>query len=175
MKINGQHAVYRVDNLQRPVIDLQYRCRLAFLAGQFHEHLIHGLPGLFIQRRQIQVRLSQGAQTIINAGVNVHHIAILVNQVDRRQEARALQTVAIQIVRRNIGGGDQRDATGKQRLQQRRQQHGVGDIGNKELVETQHVGLRLETISDDFQRIFLPLQFGQLFMHPQHEAVEMQP
>lgn len=120
------------------------------------------------------MRLGQGAQTIVDAGVDVHHVAVLVDQIDSRQETRPLQAVAVQIVRRDVRRGHQRDAAREQRLQQRGQQHGVGDVGDEEFVEAQHVGLGLEAVGDDFQRVFPPLQLGQLFMHPQHEAVEVQ-
>ena len=90
------------------------------------------------------------------------------------RKQRPLQTVAVQIVRRDVRRGHQRNAAREQRLQQRGQQHGVGDVGHEEFVEAQHVGLGLKAVGDDFQRVFPPLQLGQLFMHPQHEAMKVQ-
>ncbi len=86
--------------------------------GQRLPQRLHLLRRLGIQRRQPEVRLSQRAQAVINPGVNVHDVAVLFDRLDSRQEARALQAVAIEILRRNIRRGDQRNATGKQRLHQ---------------------------------------------------------
>lgn len=102
------------------------------------------------------MRLGQGTQTIVDARVDVHHVAVLVDQIDGRQETRPLQTVAVQIVRRDVRRGHQRNAAREQRLQQRGQQHGVGDVGHEEFVEAQHVGLGLKAVGDDFQRVFPP-------------------
>lgn len=144
------------------------------LTRQLDEHSIQGRARLVVQRRQVEVSLGQGTQTIVDTGVDVHHVAVLVDKIDGRQETRPLQAVAVQIVRRNVRRGDQRNAAGEQRLQQRGQQHGVSDVGHEEFVEAQHIGFGLEAVSDDFQRVFPPLQLGQLFMHSQHEAVEVQ-
>ncbi|MNG82042.1 hypothetical protein D3C79_407130 [compost metagenome] len=174
MEIHRQHPVHRADRLQRAVIDLQHRRGFPLLPRQLDEHPVHGVSGLTVERRQVQMRLSQSTQTVIDTGIDVHHIAVVVNQGNRRQETRTLQAIAVQIVRRNIRRCHQRDAARKQRLQQRGQQHRVGDVGNEEFVKTHYVGLRLETVGDDVQRVLLPLQLGQLFMHPQHKAVEVQ-
>ncbi|MNG64645.1 hypothetical protein D3C79_228900 [compost metagenome] len=175
MEIHRQYPIHRADRLQRPVIDLQHRRLLSCLPRQLDEHPVQGLSGLTVERRQVQMRLSQSAQTVINAGIDIHHIAVVVNQGNRRQKARTLQAVAVQLVRRNIGRRHQRDAASKQRLQQRGQQHGVGDVGDEEFVKTHYVGLRLEPVGNHLQRVLLPLQLGQFFVHAQHKTVEMQP
>ncbi len=60
--------------------------------------------------------LRQRPQPVIDAGVHIHNVAVLFNGIDSRQEAGALQTVAVEFIRRNIGGRDQRDAACKQRF-----------------------------------------------------------
>jgi hypothetical protein len=120
------------------------------------------------------MRLRQRAQAVINAGIDVHNIAMLFNGVDRGQETGALQAVAIELIWRNIRGRHQRDAAGEQGFHQAAQQHGVSNIGDKKLIETEHVGFRFKAVGDDFQRVAVPLQGGQLFMNPQHKAMEMQ-
>ena len=82
---------------------------------------------------------------------------MLFDGINGRKKTRALQTVAIQLIWRNIGGRHQRNATGKQRLHQAAEQHGIGDIRNKKFVEAQHVRFGLKAVGDDFQRIALPL------------------
>ena len=118
--------------------------------------------------------MGQGTQAIIDAGINVHNIAMLLDGVDSGQKTGALQTIAIELIRRNIGSRHQRDAAGEQGFHQTAQQHGVSNIGDKKLVETEHVGFRFKAVGDNLQRVAMALQGGQLFMHPQHKAMEMQ-
>ena len=53
-------------------------------ARQREPQFIHLFAGVVIQRRQPQVRLRQGTQPIIDAGIDVHNIAMLLDGVDRR-------------------------------------------------------------------------------------------
>ena len=106
------------------------------------------------------MRLGQRAQTIIDAGVDIHHIAVLLNRVDRRQEAGALQTVTVQFVRRNIRRRHQGYPAGKQRFHQTAQQHRIGNVRDKKLIKAEHIGFSFKTVRNDFQRIAVPLQRG---------------
>ena len=96
------------------------------------------------------------------------------NGVDGRQEARALQAVAVKLVRRDIRRRNQRNAAREQRFHQAAEQHGVSDIRDKKLVKTQYVRFRFKTFGDDFQRVAMPLKLRQFFMHSQHKAVKVQ-
>ena len=96
---------------------------------------------------------------------------MLFDGINGRKKARALQTVAIQLIRRNIGGCHQRNTTGKQRLHQTAEQHSVGDVRNKKFVKAQHVRFGLKAVGNDFQRIALPLQGRKLFMDAQHKTM----
>jgi hypothetical protein len=73
-------------------------------------------------------------------------------------ETCALQAVAIELIRRDIRRGHQRDPAGKQRFHQAAQQHGIGDVRNKKLVEAEHVRFRLEPVGHNLQRIAFALQ-----------------
>ena len=99
---------------------------------------------------------------------------MLLDGVDRRQKTGPLQAIAIEFIRRNIGGRHQGDAAGEQGFHQPAQQHGVGNIGDKKLVETEHVGFRFKAVGDNLQRVAMSLQGGQLFVYAQHETMEMQ-
>lgn len=69
--------------------------------------------------------------------------------LDGRQEARALQTITIEIIRRNVRGGHQRNAAFKQRFHQRAQQHRIGDIGDKKFIKTEDVRFCFESVRNN--------------------------
>ncbi len=55
--------------------------------------------GVWSQRRiQVGRRLLQLPQAIVDAAVQVHHVHVLLNQLDGRQESFALQAVLVQIL-----------------------------------------------------------------------------
>jgi hypothetical protein len=84
-----------------------------------------------------------------------------------------LQAVAIELIWRNIRGGHQRDATREQGFHQAAQQHGVGNIGDKNSSK-QSTSVSALKRSANFQRIAVSLQGRQLFMDAQHKAMEVQ-
>jgi len=62
-------------------------------------------------------RLSDAVEIIAELGyrsigltLDVHHLEILLDEIDRRQELIALQAVKVKFIRRKVGGGDQYDA-----------------------------------------------------------------
>ncbi|MCY1429209.1 hypothetical protein D9M71_451170 [compost metagenome] len=121
----------------------------------------------------VQLGLLQGAQAVVHATVDVDHLGMLLEQGDRRQEAGALQSVLVQAVRDDVGGRHQAHAVLEQLLEQGREDHGVGDVGNEELVEADHPGLVGEALADDGQRVLLALEGFHFLVHALHEAVEV--
>ena len=67
----------------------------------------------------------------------------------------------------------QRDPTGKQPVEQPAKQHGVGDVGDLELIQTQYLDLSPEVARNDDERVFLALQLAHAMMNVLHEAMEM--
>ena len=61
----------------------------------------------------------------------------------------------------------------EQLLHQRAENHGIGNVGHEEFIETDHPRLVGELASDELQRILLALELTQLLVHPLHEAVEV--
>ena len=53
------------------------------------------------------------------------------------------------------------------------EQHGIGDVGNEEFVETNDAGLARGLFRDQLQRIGVVLMFLQLVVNPLHEAMEV--
>jgi hypothetical protein len=100
-------------------------------------------------------------------------MAMALDQVDGRQEARALQPALVQRAGRGVRAGDQHRALREQALEQARQQHRVADVADEELVEHQHPQPPAPVGGDRGQRVALPGMRAQLGMDLAHEAVEV--
>ena len=101
--------------------------------------------------------------------------------VDEGQEQRAIEPVAIEVVRRDIGRGDQDHAILEQRREQPRQDHRVGDIVDGEFVETDDTRFGRDIARNRRDRIVLLdlallqrlAMRGNAVMRIGHEVVEM--
>jgi hypothetical protein len=120
-----------------------------------------------------QLRLLEVTQTIVHAAVDVDDFGVLLDQRNGRQETRTLQAVLVQAVRHDVRGRDQGHAVLEQLFHQGAEDHGVGDVGNEELIEADHPRFIGETLGDDGQRVFLAAEGLHLFVHALHEAVEV--
>ncbi|KAG0773552.1 hypothetical protein G6F22_014783 [Rhizopus arrhizus] len=125
------------------------------------------------QRRAVHRRTGQRAHPVILGAFGVQLHAEALQQADGRQEALALQAVEVQVLHRRVGGGDQGHALGEQAFQQPRQQHGIADVGDEELVQHQHAQVAAPFLGDLRQRIALPLVLAQALVHAAHETVEV--
>ena len=113
---------------------------------------------------------------------------------DERQEELAVEAVEVEFVGRAVGGRHQRDAALEEGLEQAPENHGVGDVGDLELVETQQPRLARQEPghgADGVIAVGLPPQrqaetrtaFGRIAAAPDgdegvdlaHEGVEMDP
>ena len=110
------------------------------------------------------------------------HVEPLLDQIDEGHEALALQAVLVEIVGLAVGGGDDGEALVEQHLEQARQDHGVGDVGDLELVEAEQPRLAGDLLGDrhdgvGFGRRALGRQFlaaaVQALLDFEHELVEM--
>src|SRR3546814_3525502 len=54
---------------------------------------------------------------VVGVAFHVHHVAMFVDQRDRRLEARALQAALVKVFRRGVGTGDQHHALGEHPLE----------------------------------------------------------
>ena len=69
--------------------------------------------------------------------VHRHDLQPLFEHGDEGQEQPPVDAVVIEIGRRAVGGGDQRDAEGEQGFEQAPQDHRVGDVGDLQFVEAE--------------------------------------
>ena len=154
-------------------VDLDAGVAVAVVAAQLAPARLQ--PGMRarVERRAVDRRAGQRAQPVVGVAVQVHDLAVALHQLDRRQEARALQAVAVKVGRVDVGRGDQNDALGEHALQQPRQDHGVADVADEELVEHQHAHPASPFAHDRRQRVTLAGVGAQLRVHAAHEAVEV--
>src|SRR5579859_7906384 len=94
-------------------------------------------------------------------------------QVDGWNEALTLKPVLVQVTRLHIRRRHERDSVLKQGGKQTAQDHSVGDVRYKQLIETQYPGVPCNSFCDNFQRRRLILQRLELGMNVVHEAMEM--
>jgi hypothetical protein len=80
---------------------------------------------------------AQAIEAIVVAARDADHLHSGLEKVDEGQEKLAVDAVPVERIRRAVGGGDERHATGEQGLEQAAQDHGVGDVGDLELVEAE--------------------------------------
>ena len=130
--------------------------------------------GAPIERRAVHRRAGQGAQPVVGFALDIQLVAVRLDQVDGRQEARALQAIAVQVRRGHVGGGHQHDALGKHAFQQARQDHGIADIAHEELVQHQHPQPGpAPAAHDQRQPVALAAVHPQLLVYLAHETVEV--
>ena len=143
------------------------------IAAKFVPALPQPGVGLAVQRGAVDRRAGQRTQAVVGIADQFHHFAMALQCVDRGQEARALQAVLVQVAGGGIGAGDQHHALGKQAVQQARQQHGIADVADEELVQYQHAQGAAPFAGDRHHRVALTGMRAQALVHFAHEPVEM--
>ncbi len=119
----------------------------------------------------------QPRQPVVAPAVQLDPVEAVVQQLDKRQEAVALQSVLVEPVRRPVRGRDNDRAGLEQRPEQPFEDHRVGDVVDLELVEAQEHRLGGEIGGDLGNRLgragaALAFDAG---VHVEHEGVEMHP
>ena len=99
---------------------------------------------------------------------------MLLQQLDGRQDAVTVQAVRIQVVRMKIGGRDNADAVGEQRLQQAMQDHRVGDVRDVKLIETDETETARNATPEFVQGVDGTLEVLQFPVHLAHELMKVQ-
>ena len=95
------------------------------------------------------------------------------DEVDRRQEALALQAVPIEPLGGLVGGRDQRDAAREQGLQEAAEQHRIGDVPHVKLIEAQDPHLFDHALGHDIQGALAVPQPLEVAVDGLHEAVKV--
>jgi len=107
-------------------------------ALQSRETPPHRAHRLRVVRRVVERLRRQAVEAVIAAAVHAQRPHARVDERDGRQESRALQAAEIEVVGARVGGRNHGHAGVEQAAQQARQQHRVGDVGNREFVQAQY-------------------------------------
>ena len=78
---------------------------------------------------------AQLLQPEIRAGVETDHLHALREKGEEGEEEGAVQPALVEAAGLDVGGRDHHDPVGEQRREQPAEDHGVGDVGDGELVE----------------------------------------
>ena len=95
------------------------------------------------------------------------------DRLDRREEAFAVETVGVQLLRWLVGSGHQHHALLEHDAQQAAEQDGIADIADEQLVEAQHPHVPRQLAGQGAQRVGCTGQFELALVHPLHEVVEV--
>ena len=80
-------------------------------------------------------------EPVVPRAAHLVHRAPRLKRLDARHELRAVEPVFVQLRRRAVAGGHQRDAVGPEPVQQPPDDHRVRDVHHLELVQAQHGGV----------------------------------
>jgi hypothetical protein len=97
-----------------------------------------------------------------------------IEQGNRGQDAVTVQTAGIKPVRHEIGGSDKTHTVIEQRHQQAVQDHGIGDVGNVEFVETDELVTFGNARTQHIERVLRALQLVEFAVHFAHELMKVQ-
>ncbi len=123
-------------HLDLAVVDADIVAALDVLVGQIVEQHLEPLQGCGVAARQVDGRRGELAQPIVDTALDRDDDAVFLEQADRGQEAIALQAVLVKIPGFHVGREYQGDAALDERAKQPREDHGIGDVGDEQLVET---------------------------------------
>ena len=106
---------------------------------------------------------------------------MLFKHLDERHEQGAVESVFVEIIRRNIGRSDDHNAAFKQSRKQPAENHGIGNVGDMKFVEAKQPSFLDELLGDQMDRIVVSVcaKFHLLtkavdtLMHVKHEFVKM--
>ncbi len=99
-------------------------------------------PRRLIQRREPDRGSGHAVQTEVARPRRLHHLATLPQDVDEGRKELAVDAVLVEVLRRAVRGDGQHHPLLEQGVEQPAQDHGVGDVGDLQLVKAQQPGLR---------------------------------
>ena len=149
----ARHAVDRLRNMERAAEQRDLDRRAARRAGQVEEGGVERLFGARVGGAVIDRRAGELLQPVVGAGVERDDVDPFAEQLDERQEQRAVEPVAIELVGRDVGGRHHHHAGGEQRGEQPAEDHRVGDVAHREFVEAEQSGVRRQRRSDRRDRL----------------------
>src|SRR5712692_4048764 len=115
----------------------------------------------------------QLAPPVVDAAVDADHVEALLEQLDRRQEALALQAARVERVGMVIRGHDELDAAVHGPLQEAPEDHRVGDVGDMKFIKADQPVAPRSPGRDGIDRVLGALQLVELAVQLAHEVMKM--
>jgi predicted ATPase len=94
-----------------------------------------GGVGRGVRGKMKYTALLQQTQAIVHSGRDLDHFEMFLDQLDRGQELRALQAVAIKLFRRVVRCGHHDQAVFEQAGQEIAHQHRIADVGHVKFIQ----------------------------------------
>ena len=141
MKAGAQHAAGRAREEQVAPQHLDVGADLTRHAGHVAPQGVEGFRVVRCERTEPQLCAAQAIQAEVAGAGHLDHLAALFDQRDEGREQLAVDAILVEVVGRTVRGRHQHGAQIEQRLEQTTQDHGVGDVGDLELVETEQARL----------------------------------
>jgi hypothetical protein len=122
-------------------------------------------------------------QPEVGARGEPRHLHVLLDHRDEGQKQRAIEPAAVEIVRRDVRGGDDHDAEFEQPREQPAEDHRVGDVGDVEFVEAQQPRILGDGVGGQPDRLGVGdlavleqiAEMARTLVDVGHELVEMHP
>ncbi len=150
-------------------------------AGEAAKSFAEPRMALVADRHVPDLRALELFHAVVGARVELDDVHALLQQRDERQEQGPVEAALVEPVGLHVGCGDHGDTSREQRGEEPPQDHRIGDIGHRELVEAQQRRLARECGGDGRDRIgvldlallhALPVGVDAL-VHVGHEGVKM--
>ena len=129
--------------------------------------------GFVAQWVVVQLGLLKGSQPEVLTRVDFVYITVGVNLINGRQKARTLQSIFVQIDRLHIRGRNQRHPALEKGGHHLSEDHGIANIRDEELIETQYVAACGDFIRHLKQWIGLTRMAPQGVVNASHKPVEV--
>lgn len=123
----------------------------------------------------IALHFGAGMQAMILLAVHSHHLHMRLERSDGRQETLAVVALGVELIRRLVGRGHQHHTLLHNQAEQATEQHGIADVADEQLVETQHAHFAPQLLGQQTQRIGIAGQLKLATMHPLHEVMKVLP
>src|SRR5262249_38400688 len=112
-------------------------------------------------------------QTIVHASINVDDLQIALDQLDRRYELAALQSMQVKLVGMQVGSSNHHCSGFEEPLQQPPHQHRVCNVSDVKFVEAKQARFPGDLARNDRQWVLQPLMAVKPAMYFLHEAVKV--
>ena len=112
---------------------------------------------------------------MISSTVDIDDLHVPLDCINGGQKALTVESVSIELIRWLVRGRDDHHTLLEHHLEQAPQNDRITDVGNEQLVKTQHPHLFAQLFCQCLQGVRRAVELEQTNVYPAHEMVEMLP